>query len=101
MKKQFRGETLGYVTPWNNKGYDWAKQFRSKFTYISPVWLQLREDSDHVPIITGTHDIDSQWVKDVKYGVGGTGTAARGPCGGASRRLRAQPPQLGRRPCDN
>ncbi|POM71395.1 Hypothetical protein PHPALM_12044 [Phytophthora palmivora] len=69
VEKQFRGETLGYVTPWNSRGYDWAKQFRTKFTYISPVWLQIREDPDHVPIITGTHDIDRQWVRDVKYGV--------------------------------
>jgi chitinase domain-containing protein 1 len=70
VQKQFRGETLGYVTPWNSRGYDWAKQFRSKFTYISPVWLQVREDPEHVPILTGTHDIDRQWVRDVKYGVG-------------------------------
>ncbi|KAE9032006.1 hypothetical protein PR003_g8808 [Phytophthora rubi] len=79
VKKQFRGETLGYVTPWNNRGYDWAKQFRSKFTYISPVWLQLREDPDHVPIITGTHDIDSQWVRDVKHGVEGQQQQGEGP----------------------
>ncbi|KAG1709037.1 hypothetical protein DVH05_022667 [Phytophthora capsici] len=76
VEKKFKGETLGYVTPWNNRGYDWAKQFAAKFTYISPVWLQVREDPDQIPIITGTHDIDSQWVLDVKNGVeGGEGPA--------------------------
>ncbi|GMF17304.1 unnamed protein product [Phytophthora lilii] len=79
VQKQFRGETLGYVTPWNNRGYDWAKQFRSKFTYISPVWLQVREDPEHVPIITGTHDIDRQWVLDVKNGVEGEKQQGEGP----------------------
>ncbi|KAG2524888.1 hypothetical protein JM16_004757 [Phytophthora kernoviae] len=69
LSKQFEGETLGYVTPWNNRGYDWAKQFRNKFTYISPVWLQVREDPKKVPIITGTHDINQEWVQEVKYGV--------------------------------
>uniref|UniRef100_H3GW53 GH18 domain-containing protein n=1 Tax=Phytophthora ramorum TaxID=164328 RepID=H3GW53_PHYRM len=79
VQKQFKGETLGYVTPWNSRGYDWAKQFRTKFTYISPVWLQVREDPEHVPIITGTHDIDRQWVLDVKNGVDGEEQQGAGP----------------------
>ncbi|KAI9912655.1 hypothetical protein PsorP6_004843 [Peronosclerospora sorghi] len=68
MRKNFRGETLVYVTPWNKRGYELAKQFRTKFTYISPVWLQVREDSEKVPIITGTHEIDRQWVHDIRNG---------------------------------
>lgn len=40
--KNFAGMSLGYVTPWNNHGYDTAKWFGAKFTYISPVWLQIR-----------------------------------------------------------
>lgn len=67
------------MTPWNNRGYDLAKKFRTKFTYISPVWLQLREDTDHVPIITGTHDIDRQWMLDVKNGVEGDDQQGEGP----------------------
>ena len=77
--KTFRGETLGYVTPWNSRGYDMAKRFRTKFTYISPVWLQVREDPDHVPIITGTHDIDHQWVQEIKYGDKGDELEGEGP----------------------
>ncbi|CAH0489815.1 unnamed protein product [Peronospora farinosa] len=77
--KNFRGETLGYVTPWNSRGYDMAKRFRTKFTYISPVWLQVREDPDHVPIITGTHDIDRQWVQDIKNGAEGEKVEEEGP----------------------
>lgn len=65
--KAFSGETLGYVTPWHSRGYDFAKLFRRKFTYIAPVWLQIREDpADRTPIITGTHDIDREWIASVR-----------------------------------
>lgn len=74
QSKKFFGETLGYVTPWNNRGYDLAKRFRTKFTYISPVWLQIRENPQtKKPIITGQHDIDRQWIRDVQ------GDKATGP----------------------
>ena len=39
--KNFAGTVLGYVTPWNSHGYDVAKTFGSKFSLISPVWLQV------------------------------------------------------------
>lgn len=72
--KAFSGETLGYVTPWNSRGYDFAKLFRHKFTYISPVWLQIREDGkENTPMVTGTHDIDPQWIQAVR------GADGRGP----------------------
>ncbi|XP_070534735.1 chitinase domain-containing protein 1-like [Ptychodera flava] len=63
--KQFEGEVLGYVTPWNNHGYDVAKIFGNKFTYISPVWLQVKTDGDQY-FIQGGHDIDQGWISDVK-----------------------------------
>lgn len=40
--RHFAGDVLGYVTPWNSHGYDVTKVFGSKFTQISPVWLQLK-----------------------------------------------------------
>ena len=39
--RHFESHVLGYVTPWNNHGYDVAKTFGNKFTMISPVWLQV------------------------------------------------------------
>lgn len=62
--KQFRGETLAYVTPWNNNGYDIAKMFSRKFTYVSPVWLQIRKISGRYAI-EGKHDIDQKWMSEV------------------------------------
>lgn len=59
----FSGEVLGYVTPWNSRGYEWAVEYRHKLTYVAPVWLQIREDvKTKTPIIAGTHDIDREWI---------------------------------------
>ncbi|CAM9893673.1 unnamed protein product, partial [Laminaria digitata] len=89
--KRFPGETLGYVTPWNGRGYDFARTFRSKLDYVSPAWYQLRgwaaEDSGNLSggddlnaappseemvfSLTGGHDFDEAWVSDVRDGVKG------------------------------
>jgi len=63
-QRNFEGEVLGYVTPWNNHGYDVAKTF-AKFNYISPVWLQIQAVGNSYKI-TGSHDIDNNWVQDVR-----------------------------------
>ncbi|RXG73736.1 Chitinase domain-containing protein 1 [Armadillidium vulgare] len=64
--KTFSGDmVLGYVTPWNNHGYDIAKWFGSKFTHVSPVWLQLKVNQNRYQI-TGAHDIDTGWMKAVR-----------------------------------
>lgn len=72
-KRNFNSDvTLGYVTPWNNHGYDVAKWAAQKFTHISPVWFQLKSAGSHIedaPLfcqITGTHDIDSGWMDDIR-----------------------------------
>lgn len=66
--KRFSGETLAYVTPWNNRGYDIAKIFAHKFTYISPVWLQIKRKVGGGYIIEGTHDVDKGWIADLHAG---------------------------------
>ncbi|XP_066250520.1 chitinase domain-containing protein 1 [Euwallacea similis] len=62
----FNGLVLGYVTPWNNHGYDVAKIFGNKFNFISPVWLQVRRRGPLDYDVTGIHDIDKQWVINVR-----------------------------------
>ena len=73
-KPAFSGEILGFVTPWNSGGYDVAKKYSDKFTYVAPTWFQVRpllpEDDatrygDHKYIIAGHHDIDDNWVEAV------------------------------------
>lgn len=64
--KNFNGKVLGYVTPWNNHGYDVAKIWGSKFNYVSPVWLQVLRKGPKQYELGGAHDIDAGWVKDVK-----------------------------------
>lgn len=79
--KACAGDTLGYVTPWNSRGYEYAKTYARKFTYISPVWLQLRLTADGEGVeVTGQHDVDAGWMRDVRTagGCGDAGTDAAG-----------------------
>ncbi|KAL3888021.1 hypothetical protein ACJMK2_000405 [Sinanodonta woodiana] len=62
------GDTLAYVTPWNGHGYDIAKMFGNKFTYVSPVWLQVKHKPGGAYSVTGEHDIDKGWVSGVTKG---------------------------------
>ena len=43
-ERHFPNTILGYVTPWNNRGYDFAKQL-AKFDIIVPVWYQIKKMS--------------------------------------------------------
>lgn len=63
--KNVEGAVLGYVTPWNSHGYDVAKTFGSKFSLISPVWLQVTVSGDRY-VIGGAHDVDQGWVAEVR-----------------------------------
>lgn len=51
---------------WNNHGYDIAKIFSNKFTHISPVWLQIKFIDSMKYEVTGTHDVDANWLNDVR-----------------------------------
>ncbi|KAI8377002.1 glycoside hydrolase superfamily [Blakeslea trispora] len=64
--KQFKGETLAYVTPWNNRGYDIVKEFKGKFDYVSPVWYYVQRRSAMQFDMDGEHDVDQNWIKDVR-----------------------------------
>lgn len=53
-----RGSVLGYITPWNTKGYEVAQTFSgAKIDMISPVWFQVTPSYS----ITGHKDKD--WLK--------------------------------------
>lgn len=64
--KRFQGPVLGYVTPWNSHGYDVAKIFGSKFSLVSPVWLQVNADALDKYSIGGLHDVDQGWIEEVR-----------------------------------
>ncbi|XP_066491906.1 chitinase domain-containing protein 1 [Tiliqua scincoides] len=64
--RSFLGDVLGYITPWNSHGYDVAKIFGNKFTTISPVWLQVKRKGKERFQLTGLHDADQGWMKEVR-----------------------------------
>lgn len=66
--RHFNGTILGYVTPWNNHGYDVAKIWGQKFDIVSPVWLQIVRLGEQKYELRGTHDIDRGWVAEIKAG---------------------------------
>jgi chitinase domain-containing protein 1 len=43
--KRTKYDTIGFVTPWNPIGFDFASKFWLKFTYLSPVWFDLQISS--------------------------------------------------------
>ncbi|CAO0791594.1 unnamed protein product [Mucor circinelloides] len=65
-EKHFQAETLAYVTPWNNRGYDVVKEFKGKFDYVSPVWYYIQRRSSMEFDIDGEHDVDLGWMREVK-----------------------------------
>ena len=39
--------------------------FGHKITHVSPVWFQLKIKNE-VPYIDGEHNVDANWIKDLK-----------------------------------
>ncbi|KAH6572578.1 hypothetical protein BASA60_006547 [Batrachochytrium salamandrivorans] len=56
---------LGYITPWNNHGYDIAEMFRGKFTHISPLWYHIKR-LDNKIILEGSHNVNTSWIDQVR-----------------------------------
>ncbi|KAL5036611.1 hypothetical protein BDEG_24552 [Batrachochytrium dendrobatidis JEL423] len=56
---------LGYVTPWNSRGYDISKMFLGKFTHIAPLWYRIKRLNGKF-ILDGAHDVDQQWMNQVR-----------------------------------
>jgi len=78
-------EALGFVTPWNGKGYSVAETHAPKLSHVSPVWYQIRGEGDNDELVlTGGHDVDSDWIDRVRAvgascaASGGTAAAADG-----------------------
>lgn len=59
-------EILAYVTPWNSFGYQVAELISGKLSWLVPVWFQIRRSKNGGVIISGKHDIDSDWINRVK-----------------------------------
>lgn len=63
--RHFNSMVLAYVTPWNSKGYEMAKKFRTKLTHVSPVWYQLKRVGTELQLL-GRRDADQQWIAEVR-----------------------------------
>jgi hypothetical protein len=68
--KEFAGETLAYITPWNSLGYSNAITHKAKLTFVSPVWFQIKPKSGVHASIAGEQDVKTDWIQELKIGNG-------------------------------
>ena len=47
-------------------GYDEAKRFAQKFSYVAPVWYQVDAGLEEGSMLRGGHDVDQGWIGDVR-----------------------------------
>lgn len=64
-QRHYTYPVLAYITPWNNKGYDLAKSFNSKFTHLSPIWYDLRSQGTNL-VLEGRHNADIGWITELR-----------------------------------
>ncbi|KYM94707.1 Chitinase domain-containing protein 1 [Cyphomyrmex costatus] len=60
--RRFKGDVLGYCTPWNRNGFEIAKKFHGKFAIVSPIWLTFsfgNTSIDH-------HSVQTKWIKEIR-----------------------------------
>ncbi|TKY61270.1 Chitinase domain-containing protein 1 [Spatholobus suberectus] len=64
-RRHYTYPVLGYITPWNSRGYELAKRFNSKFTHLSPIWYDLKSQQTSL-ILEGRHNADRGWISELK-----------------------------------
>ncbi|CAN1157205.1 Rhodanese-like domain-containing protein 4, chloroplastic [Linum perenne] len=64
-QRHYEYPVLGYITPWNSKGYDIAKMFTDKFTHLSPVWYDLKSQGSEL-VLEGRHNADRSWISELR-----------------------------------
>ncbi|CAJ1961278.1 unnamed protein product [Sphenostylis stenocarpa] len=64
-QRHYKYPVLGYITPWNSRGYELAKRFNSKFTHISPVWYDLKSQQTNLAL-EGRHNADRGWISELR-----------------------------------
>ncbi|KAL2661621.1 hypothetical protein GLYMA_03G256800v4 [Glycine max] len=64
-QRHYTYPVLGYITPWNSRGYELAKRFNSKFTHLSPIWYDLKSQQTSL-VLEGRHNADRGWISELK-----------------------------------
>ena len=68
-EKRFAGPVLGYVTPWNARGYEVAERYAAKFTHLAPVWFQLKAVQATGDLhVAGQHEVNQTWLAGLRAG---------------------------------
>lgn len=59
-------ESLAFVTPWNNEGYNISVMFGDKFTTVVPTWFQSALDDGGSYVIKGHDVINTVWLAEMR-----------------------------------
>jgi len=63
--RAFSKEVLGYVTPWNSRGYEVALLMKNKLDIVVPVWFRLVRINGEVEI-DGVKDMNKEWLRTIQ-----------------------------------
>ncbi|XP_011705508.1 PREDICTED: chitinase domain-containing protein 1, partial [Wasmannia auropunctata] len=63
--RRFKGDVLGYCSPWNGNGFEIAKTFHGKFTMVSPVWLAFPFGNTSTYQLS-TNSVQTTWIKEMR-----------------------------------
>ncbi|XP_012235700.1 chitinase domain-containing protein 1 [Linepithema humile] len=63
--RRFKGDVLGYCTPWNGNGFEISKTFHGKLTMVSPVWLSFPFGNTSTYQLS-THSVQTKWIKEMR-----------------------------------
>lgn len=68
-ERSFSKDVLGYVTPWNAKGYEVALLMKSRgqLDIVVPVWFRLVRDAKSGEVqVDGVQDMNKKWLKEMQ-----------------------------------
>lgn len=57
--------SLGFITPWNDVGYNLTLEYCNKFSDIVPVWLRVEYENGMFKI-KGDDVINEKWISEIK-----------------------------------
>lgn len=57
---------MGFLTPWNSKGYEYSLRYYHKFTHFSPVWYDIVPSIHNQTLVRGDENMNTEWLKSIE-----------------------------------
>ena len=66
VQRNFNNKLMGFVTPWNQRGYQVALDYKSKLDIVVPTWYTLTLNGRESLILSGQDSVNTPWVKRIR-----------------------------------